>query len=202
MLAPARKRTPKLLAVLLGLVALVGVYVLVTLIQVVTASGQDDAGPASAIVVLGAAQYDGEPSGALTGRLNHAWELYDAGLAPYVVVTGGNQPGDRFTEGITGFSYLLAKGVPEDAILVEVDARDTYEALSASSVILNDRGLGKALLVSDPYHNLRLRGIAAELGMPAGVSPTSAGLSARDVFRETTAVSLGRLIGYRRLANR
>ena len=202
MLAPARKRIPKLLLLPVGVVALFAGYVLITMFQVIWASHQDDSRAVSAIVVLGAAQYDGEPSGALAGRLDHAWELYDRGVAPYVVVTGGNRPGDRFTEGITGFSYLFAKGVPEDAILVEVDAQDTYQALSASRLILRERGLQDAVLVSDRYHNLRLRQIAAEVGLSARVSPTRAAMSWRDVMRETAAVSLGRLIGYRRLANR
>ena len=193
---------PLLLRVAISVLLAALLYVAATFVQVVWASGQDHRQSADAIIVLGAAQYDGEPSGALAGRLDHAYELWAERLAPYVVVTGGNQPGDRFTEGLTGYAYLRSKGVPEDALLVEVQARDTYEALSASKVIFEERGLGRAILVSDPYHNLRLQGIADELDLRAEVSATSAGLRYREIVRETIAVSVGRLIGYRRLANR
>jgi len=181
-------------------VALVVVgYLLVTLAQVWSAGRRDDARPADAVVVLGAAQYDGEPSGALRGRLEHARALWSEGRAPIIVVTGGKQPGDRTTEGLTGFTWLRQQGVPEEAILVEVDARSTWEALLASTLILEERGLQRVLLVSDPYHSLRLSGMAGELGLDAGVSPTPSHADVAALARETIAVAAGRLVGYRRL---
>jgi uncharacterized SAM-binding protein YcdF (DUF218 family) len=176
------------------------VYVGATFGQVWWESHHDGAGPADVIVVLGAAQYDGRPSGALRGRLDHAYQLWRAGLAPLVLVTGGNQPGDRTTEGLTGFTYLRQQGIPEDALLVEVDARSTWEALTASRLIMRERHLGRALLVSDPYHSLRLEGMAHDLGLEADVSPTTAHSDGRDLVRETVAVSLGRVLGYDRLS--
>jgi uncharacterized SAM-binding protein YcdF (DUF218 family) len=178
-------------------------YVGVTFGQVWSEShhdGADRAAPADVIVVLGAAQYNGEPSGALRGRLDHAYALWEQGLARFILVTGGNQPGDRTTEGLTGFTYLRQQGVPEDAILVEVYSRDTWESLSASRLIMEQRGLSKALLVSDPYHNLRLERMADELGLDAGVSPTAAHSDARELVRETVAVGAGRLVGFGRLS--
>jgi uncharacterized SAM-binding protein YcdF (DUF218 family) len=175
-------------------------YFGVTFLQVRAASHQDAAAPADAIVVLGAAQYDGEPSGALRGRLDHADELWEKGVAPVIVVTGGNQPGDRTTEGLTGFTYLRQLGVPESALLVEVSARSTLESLSASQLILTQRGLRTAVLVSDPYHNLRLRGMADELDFPATVSPTRAHSDGQSLLRETVAVGFGRIVGYDRLS--
>ena len=99
-------------------------------------------------------------------------ELFEAGVAPVIIPTGGGLPGDVTTEGLAGYTYLRDRGVPEDAILPEVDADNTYEALSAAAVILEQRGLRRAVLVSDPYHNRRLEGIAREVGLDAGVSPT------------------------------
>ncbi len=180
--------------------AVLAVYVGVTFLQVWRAAGQDGATPADMIVVLGAAQYDGQPSGALRGRLDHAFALWNDGLAPVIVVTGGNQPGDRTTEGLTGFTYLRDLGVPEEAILIEVDAADTYQAVSATEVIAADRGLAKAILVSDPYHNLRLRGIADEVGLDAVVSATDAEEDFGAMARETAAVAAGRIVGYRRIS--
>jgi uncharacterized SAM-binding protein YcdF (DUF218 family) len=175
-------------------------YLAVTAAQVVWASDHGEAGgSADAIVVLGAAQFDGRPSTVLRQRLDHAAELWFGGRAPTIVVTGGNQPGDRTTEGLAGFVYLRNLGVPEDALLVEVDSHNTYEQLSATRLILAERGMQSAILVSDPYHNLRLRGIADEVGLDAEVSSTGAGMSTYDVTRETFAVGLGRVVGYRRL---
>lgn len=184
-------------------VAAVLLYAATTFGQVWSESHHDGADPAATadvIVVLGAAQYDGEPSGALRGRLDHAYALWEEGLAPFILVTGGNQPGDRTTEGLTGFTYLRQQGVPEDAILVEIDSRSTWESLSASRLIMEERSLSRALLVSDPYHNLRLEGMADELGIDADVSPTGAHSDVRELLRETVAVGAGRLVGFGRLS--
>ena len=104
--------------VVLGFVALVALYVGGTFVQVWAASRDDGARKADAIVVLGAAQYDGTASPALQNRLDHALSLYEDGLAPLVVVTGGRQQGDRFTEATVGYNFLRDHGVPDDAILV------------------------------------------------------------------------------------
>jgi uncharacterized SAM-binding protein YcdF (DUF218 family) len=175
-------------------------YLAVTLTQVWWVSRRDDTGPVDAIVVLGAAQYDGEPSCAFRGRLDHARALWAEGRAPLIVVTGGNQPGDRTTEGLTGFTYLRSLGVPEEVILVEVDATSTWEALTATELILAERGLERVLLVSDPYHNLRLAGMAGELGLEAGVSPAPSHTDPLALARETMAVAAGRIVGYGRLS--
>ncbi len=181
--------------------ALVGLYILVTFFQVLRASGEDDRSPVDAIVVLGAAQYDGEPSPVLAGRLDHAYELWGSGVAPMVVTTGSNQEGDRFTEGFAGFEYLRFKGIPEDALLVVTDGASTYEQLAATAHQLHIRDLGSAVLVSDPYHSLRLKQIADEVGIESTVSTTDGSSSLRQLMRETAAVSLGRVLGYRRVDN-
>ncbi|MDH4170002.1 MAG: YdcF family protein [Acidimicrobiia bacterium] len=192
---------PRWRYVVLALVAMAAVYILATFVMVWRASRADHAGPADAIVVLGAAQYDGVPSPVLQGRLDHALELYRQGLAPIIVPTGANQPGDRFTQGFAGYDYLRAQGVPEDALLVIVDGSNTYEELLATANQLLPRELDQVVLVSDPYHALRVDHIAGEVGLDAVVSPTDTGATLRSLLRETAAVSVGRIVSYRRLSS-
>ncbi|MCB1016177.1 MAG: YdcF family protein [Acidimicrobiales bacterium] len=190
--------------VALAVVALLVLYLGVTFVQVWWTARQDDATASQAIVVLGAAQYDGTPSPVFEARLDHALDLYEEGLAPTIVVTGGNQPGDRFTEASAGANYLLANGVPDEDIRREVDAHNSWESLAAVARILEDEGVDEVILVSDPYHSYRVGQIADELGMtphlsPTRSSPTSAWSELRSMARETLAVSVGRFVGYRRL---
>lgn len=183
-------------------VALALLYVGVTFGQVWWASRQDEPAVSSAIVVMGAAQWDGRPSPVLQERLDHAVELWREGYAPLVVVTGGNQAGDRFTQGMTGHAYLRQVGLPESAIRVEVAGTNSYQELSASAAILRGEGLSpEVVIVTDPYHSLRVSQIAGEVGLSASVSPTDAGSSVREMARETAAVAIGRVMGYRRLSN-
>lgn len=186
----------------LGLLGLLVVYVGVTFGQVWWASRQDHARPSSAIIVMGAAQWDGRPSPVLRARLDHAAELWRAGLADHIIVTGGKQEGDRVTQGFAGYDYLRDKGVPEEALKVEVEGRDSYQELSASAAIIRADGLeSRVLVVTDPYHALRVSQIAEEVGLDAAVSPTESSVSLSALGRETVAVSIGRLISYRRLSN-
>jgi uncharacterized SAM-binding protein YcdF (DUF218 family) len=185
-----------------GIVALLVLYVGVTFVQVWHASRQHDSGPASAIIVMGAAQWDGKPSPVLKERLDHAAQLWRDGEAPLVVVTGGKQPGDRVTQGTAGYAYLRDQGLPDEAIKVEVEGTNSYEELSASSLIVRNAGLDpNVLIVSDGYHAYRVRSIAEEVGLDAGVSPSTTTSSLDELARETAAVSMGRFVGYRRLSN-
>ena len=187
---------------LLGVAALAVLYGVITFAQVWYASSQDDARSVDAIVVLGAAQYDGRPSPVLEARLNHALELYERGLAPLIVTTGSNQEGDRFTQGFTGFTYLRQAGVPEADLRIVVDGTNTFEELSATAVVLRDGNLGgEVLLVSDPYHALRAVEIAREVGLDPWFSPTDLDSSARQLIKETAGVAVGRLVGFRRVSN-
>lgn len=185
--------------------AAVGVYLVVTFVQVWLASRADNAQPADAIVVLGAAQYDGRPSPVLRARLDHAAALYHDGIAPLVVVTGGRAEGDRFTEAGVGAAYLHRAGVPESAILRETTATTSWESLAAAAWILGDRGATEVVLVSDPFHAARIQAIASDLGLDPHTSPTRTspikGVAAvRRMAGETVAVAAGRVIGFRRLA--
>jgi uncharacterized SAM-binding protein YcdF (DUF218 family) len=180
---------------------IVGGYIALTFFQVLIASGEDDRSAADAIVVLGAAQYNGDPSPVLARRLDQAFELWASDVAPLVVTTGSNQPGDRVTEGFAGFEYLRFAGVPEENLLVVTDGNSSWEQLAATARVLRDRNLDSVVLVSDPYHALRLRQIADQVGLDATVSSTDGGASIRQLLRETAAVSLGRILGYRRVDN-
>ena len=210
-MTPSRlQRSPRWLriAVRAGLIGagLMGLYLAVTFVQVLWVSRQDDATEAQAIVVMGAAQYDGTPSPVFEARLDHALDLYQQGLAPTIVVTGGNQPGDRFTEAAAGANYLLANGVPDEDIRREVDAQNSWESLAATARILENEGADEVILVSDPYHSFRVAQIARRLGLTVHVSPTRSGpggaaAELRSMVRETVAVSIGRFVGYRRLVS-
>ncbi len=179
------------------------VYVGITFVQVYRASRHDGARPADAIVVLGAAQYDGVPSPVLQDRLDHALELYEADLAPMIVLTGGRQEGDRFTEATAGYNYLRNRGVPDEDLLREVDGHSTWESLAASARFLIQRDLTTVVLVTDGYHAYRVEAIAEDLGLDATVSPSETRLQdaqeLRQITRETAAVAIGRIIGYDRL---
>lgn len=183
-----------------GLVFYYGVNVAL----VVRAGRTDEAAPVDAIVVLGAAQYDGRPSPQLQARLDHVVTLWNEGLAPFVVVTGGKQPGDRFTEAEASRRYLVDRGVPDSAILAEDTSHNTYESLEAAADVLAARGLVRVLLVTDPFHTARSELIAREVGLDARSSPTPTSVvqgwsSVRAHLKEAGGVSIGRLIGFRRL---
>jgi uncharacterized SAM-binding protein YcdF (DUF218 family) len=188
-----------------ALAAFVVLYSLVSLWQVWSTGRSDQARPVDAIVVLGAAQYDGRPSPQLAARLDQVVELWPQDLAPLVIATGGNQPGDRFTEAEASANYLIDRGVPENAILLEDAGSTTYESLEDVAEILEARGLDSVLIVTDPYHALRSRLIAQEVGMVAYVSPTDTSVvtgvsSAKRQLGEAAGVAVGRIIGFERLS--
>jgi uncharacterized SAM-binding protein YcdF (DUF218 family) len=193
------------IAAALGLVTFV--YLAVTFVQVWMASRRDEARPVDAIVVLGAAQYDGRPSPVLAARLDHAFDLYATGIAPMIVVTGGRAAGDRFTEATAAATYLHELGVPDDAILRETEGRSSWESLSASARFLRQRDMTRVVLVSDPYHSARIKAIANEVGLDAHTSPTRTspikGTAAlRRLGTETIRVAAGRIFGYQLLDRR
>jgi uncharacterized SAM-binding protein YcdF (DUF218 family) len=185
--------------VLLALLALLVSYFGATYVQVWQASKKDSRPRADAIVVLGAAQYDGRPSPVLKARLDHAITLYESGVAPLVVVTGGRRQGDRFTEATTGYNYLRAHGLADEAIRKEVQGRTTYESLAAVSRFLRSEAIRDVVLVSSPSHSKRIAGIAREVGLRAAVSPSHGSAPPQQLLREAVAVSIGRIVGYRRL---
>lgn len=157
----------------LGLLLLTAATVYtVALVTVLVVSQQDQRRPADAIVVLGAAQYNGRPSPVLRARLDHALQLYREGLAPRVVVTGGVGRGDTTSEAIVGRNYLLSQQVPPTAVVVQPQGRSTQASMTAVADWLGAEHLNRVILVSDPFHMLRLRLEARRTGLEAYTSPT------------------------------
>jgi uncharacterized SAM-binding protein YcdF (DUF218 family) len=164
---------PRVLRHALVLAVLAGVIVYtISLVMVLVVSQQDERRPVDAIVVLGAAQYNGRPSPVLRARLNHALSLYREGLAPLVVVTGGVGRGDTTSEAVVGQRYLVSHGIPEGAVVAQGEGRTTKASMSAVTAWLQSRRLRRVLLVSDPFHMFRLRLEARRTALEAYSSPT------------------------------
>ncbi|MDH3755748.1 MAG: YdcF family protein [Acidimicrobiia bacterium] len=199
---PPPRRTGRIVVrVIAGLAALCALYVGVTFVQVWRATTVDERRPVDAIVVLGAAQYDGQPSPVFEARLRQANQLFADGYADVIVTTGSNQLGDRFTEGFAGYDFLRDLGVPDESLLVVVDGSNTWEQLTATVAVLDARAMNSVLLVSDPYHSYRAELMADAVGLEAYSSPADVDSSVRQLVRETAAVSVGRLLGFRRISN-
>lgn len=132
----------------------------------------DQARPVESIVVLGAAQYDGHPSPVLRARLDHAVELWDRHMAQVVILTGGTGSGDTTSEAAVGRGYIRKRGVPDAVILLENHGRTTRESMQGVARLLSDRGLKTAILVSDPFHMLRLWILSRRFGFIPYTSPT------------------------------
>ena len=145
---------------------------LVSAASVLLWGARDRARASDAIVVLGAAQYVGRPSPVLRARLDHALDLWQRGLAPRLIFTGGTGIGDTTSEAAVSRNYALKHGVPDTAILMENEGRTTRESLAAVSVIMHARQMRTAILVSDPFHMLRLRILSTQYGVDAYTSPT------------------------------
>jgi uncharacterized SAM-binding protein YcdF (DUF218 family) len=167
-----------------GLVLLAALIVYtVSLVMVLVVSQQDERQPADAIVVLGAAQYNGRPSPVLRARLDHARSRYADGAAPLVIVSGGVGRGDTISEAAVGRRYLVSHGIPADAVIAQAEGRTTMASMNAVAAWLQPRGLRRVLLVSDPFHMFRLRLEARRTALEAYTSPTeSSPISANPVL--------------------
>ena len=153
------------------MVVAIPVTILLVMAAVYWQARTDEARPVDAIVILGAAQYNGRPSEVLEARLEQALSLWNQGLAPKIVVTGGKQAGDAFTEAETEANYLIERGVPEDAILYENRGRDTWQSMQGVEEVLRGTGVRSMLIVSDGFHLLRAKLMARDLGFTAYGSP-------------------------------
>ena len=158
-------------AIGLVLLAAASIYT-VALVMVLFVSQQDQRRAVDAIVVLGAAQYNGRPSPVLRARLDHALRLYNEGYAPRIVVTGGVGRGDTTSEATVGRHYLLARDVLPGDVVVQPQGRSTEASMTAVAGWLQAEGLHSVILVSDPFHMFRLRLEARRTGLEAYTSPT------------------------------
>lgn len=157
---------------LLRLVMLVVLWLGGVAAWIVHVGNRDQAGPADAIVVLGAAAYDARPSPVFTERIRHGIDLYERGHAKVLVFTGGYGDGARFSESQVARTYALRAGVPEDAILIETLSRTTWQNLARSRDLLSDHNLQRVIVVSDPLHMARALRLSRSLGIDAVGSPT------------------------------
>jgi len=139
-------------------------------VQVESYAAQDQAAPSAAIGVFGAAEYDGRPSPVYRARLDHALELYHHGIAPLIITLGGSG-GDQYNEGAVGREYLMAMGVPEEAIIAETQSRNTEESARRIAVIARANGLSRLVIVSDGTHLFRIHEICAAEGLDVLTSP-------------------------------
>jgi vancomycin permeability regulator SanA len=195
-----------MLRVLLLIVALIVLIPLVVAGRVWYSARQDSHPKSDAIIVLGAAQYNGKPSPTLEWRLVHALKLYNKGVAPAIVTVGGKRPGDNYTEAATGRLWLTAHGVPQSRVVAVSAGYDTLTSLEAVGHRYRQLKWHSGVIVTDPWHSLRSRTMAADNGIKASVSPTRSGPSVqtRDtqfhyIVRETGGylwyVTAGRLLG-------
>ena len=174
-----------------GLAFAAGLAYIASLMLVLIGAARDDRQPADAIVVLGAAQYNGRPSPVLEARLAHGEQLWRQGFARWIIVTGGKQAADRFTEAEAGRRWLVKRGIPEDRIVLEAEGRTTEASMTAVAAWMTAHALSRVLLVSDPFHSARLQWEARRTGLEALVSPTGTSpiserpkLELRFLFRE------------------
>ncbi len=165
----ARRRWVRV--ILLIMLPLFVVY-LAMVIQVYRVGAEDNARPADAIIVLGAAQWSGKPSPVLQARLDHALDLYRQGLAQHIITSGGTGDGDEYSEADVAADYLQQHSVPLAAIEREDEGRDTWQSMQDVKAIMRQQGWRSAILVSDPFHMWRAGKMASDLGIVAYTSPT------------------------------
>jgi uncharacterized SAM-binding protein YcdF (DUF218 family) len=159
------------LAVLLALLG----YLADISIRIGRQSTRDEARPADAILVLGAAEYRGRPSPVLKARLDHALDIYQRKMAPILITTGGSGGDPDYTEGGVGRAYLIARNIPSEAIIVEPEGETTAHSIAAAGEILERMGLKSCILVSDGYHIFRAKKMLESRGIKVFGSPRQAG---------------------------
>jgi uncharacterized SAM-binding protein YcdF (DUF218 family) len=190
----ARRTVRGLLRGLMVSSASVGALVALICALIVLQGQRDEARPAGAAVVLGAAQWNGVPSPVLQARLDHALDLYRRGYVKQIILTGGVGSGDTLSEAAAGRQYLLEHGIPADALLLDEEGTTTWKSLQNVAQIARTNGIGTILVVSDRFHMLRALKMARDLGLaaygsPAQTSPIAAHSleQARYVVREAWA---------------
>jgi uncharacterized SAM-binding protein YcdF (DUF218 family) len=155
-----------------GLAGWFVVFFAITTAQIVHTSFLEEIHPADAIVVFGAAEYSGHPSPVLRARLDHAFELFERGIAPVVITTGGAAADPSFSEGGVGHDYLMHRGIPDRSLIAETQGSDTSESAVRVAVIMHANGLHSCVAVSDAYHVFRIRKLLEHDGIgPVYVAP-------------------------------
>lgn len=154
------------------LLATLLLFLIFTSIRIVDASGQSDPHAADVIIVFGAAEYAGHPSPVLRARLDHAFDLYQRGLAPLVITTGGAASDPSFSEGGVGRDYLEHRGIPEKNLIAETQGSDTAQSAMRIAAIMRENGLHSCVAVSDAYHVFRIKKLLEHQGIgPVYLAP-------------------------------
>lgn len=169
----AKRRSLKLrvtLALSIALIVVAALWSRWVYTQITAYARQDQAAPADAIAVLGAAEWDGRPSPVYRARLDHALDLYRRGIAPLIITVGG-PGGDQYTEGSVGAHYLISMGVPEQDVIAETHSRDTEQSARTIAVIARANGIRRLVVVSDPTHMFRVHAICTADGLNVLTSP-------------------------------
>lgn len=139
--------------------------------RIVRAAGESPGKKADVIIVFGAAEYSGRPSPVYRARLDHGYELFEKGMAPVVVTTGGAAQDPEFSEGGVGRDYLLRRGVPEQALIAETQGSDTAQSASRVANIMRANGMHSCIAVSDVYHVFRIRALLEHEGVQVELAP-------------------------------
>lgn len=194
-----------MLRVLSAIMTLIVLYFAVTFVQIWLRGHEHSSTSAQVILVFGTTEDNGTPSPELSARLNQALTLYRAGRAPWVAVTGGNRPGDVYTEAGVSATYLEHHGVPSSHVL-RGSGSDTWHNVSTVVALLKEHHLKTVITVTDPFHEYRAMAVAAAQGLtpypsPVPNSPTIKHSLWRYYLKETLEVGVGRIVGYARLSS-
>ena len=177
-------------------------YIATTFAAIWVAGNYDNGKTADAIVVMGAAQYDGTPSPLLESRLTVALELWNDKRAPVIALTGGKREGDRFTESEAGRAWLVAKGVPASSVVMETKGQSTWQSVTELDPVLKEKSIKRVIVVSSDWHIGRTAASLEDVGFSVVASASPHGGDSWDIYewtRETLGVSIGRIIGFDRL---
>jgi len=160
-------------ALLLALVVLGALFLFfgITGSRIVRAAGESPANKADVIVIFGAAEYSGRPSPVYRARLDHGFELFEKGMAPVVITTGGAAQDPEFSEGGVGRDYLLRRGVPEQALIAETQGSDTAQSAARVANIMRVNGMRSCIAVSDAFHVFRIRALLEHEGVQVEIAP-------------------------------
>ena len=156
---------------LLAVVGALGLFFGITGSRIIRAAAEVPAKNADVIVVFGAAEYAGRPSPVYRARLDHGYELFQKGMAPVVITTGGSAQDPDFSEGGVGRDYLVRRGIPEQALIAETQGSDTAQSAARVANIMRTNGMGSCIAVSDAYHVFRIRALLEKEGVQVELAP-------------------------------
>jgi uncharacterized SAM-binding protein YcdF (DUF218 family) len=169
--APVKRSIGVSARLLLAIVLLAAGWFGITCVRILRQGGRDEERPASAIVVFGAAEYQGRPSPVYRARLDHAYELFERRVAPVVITTGGAGYDPSYSEGGVGRDYLQGRGIPANRLMAETQALDTIQSARRVAALMRANGMRDCVAVSDADHVYRVKMMLQAQGITAYASP-------------------------------